>query len=363
MPYAGETLLDWRVAMNVHLVVPELFPDPERGDVQISDTRAVALEMLFARGRRRSDPGGTLEAWLLDAFTIARQTDWPAAPYSLLADDGEPGGDWWLRADPVNLRAGRDTVLVSDTDLSDITADEAASLAASMNAHFATTGLTIHARRPNRWYVRVDRDPAMCAPPLAEIRGQPLLTHMPAGPEGRIWRSILNEIQMLLHEHPVNQSRDTRGSPAVNGIWLWGAGRMVGAPRTDYSRVTADHPVARGLALAAGKHPIPLPSSAREWLDKAANSGTSAAGVEAVILDSLRAPAANGDIAAWQAELETLERAWFAPLLTALGSGIIGMITLHAPGIARTNVVETTRQDLRHFWRRRRPLATYAAHS
>jgi hypothetical protein len=349
--------------MNVHLVVSALFPDPERGDAQISDTRAVALEMLFARGRRRSDPGATLEAWLLDAFAIARQSDWPAAPYSLVADAGDPNGAWWLRADPVNLRADRDTVLFADTELSDIEPDEAAALAASLNAHFATTGITIHPRRANRWYARVDRDPAMCAPPAADLRGQPLLAHMPDGPEGRTWRSILNEMQMLLHEHPVNQSREARGAAAVNGLWLWGAGRIAGAPRPVYARVTADHPVARGLALAAGKRAAPLPASAREWLDSAGNSGGAAAGVEVIVLDSLRAPAASRDTAAWRAGLETLERDWFAPLLAALRAGRIGMITLHAPGAARTSVAETTRQDLRHFWRRRRPLATYAAHT
>jgi hypothetical protein len=110
------------------------------------------------------------------------------------------------------------------------------------------------------------------------------------------------------------------------------------------------------LARAAGKRHAPLPGTARPWLDTAGNSG-----VEAVILDSLRAPAACGDSVAWRAELEKLEREWFAPLLAALRSGSIGMLTLHAPGIARTNVAETTRQDLRHFWRRRRPLAAYAA--
>lgn len=349
--------------MNVHLVVSDLFPDPERGDAEISATRAVALEMLFARGRRRSDPGATLEAWLLDAFAIARQSDWPAAPYSLIADDGDPNGAWWLRADPVHLRADRDTVLFSATELSDIAPDEAASLAASLNAHFAATGITIHPRRANRWYARVDRDPAMWAPPLADIRGQPLLAHMPDGPEGRVWRSILNEMQMLLHEHPVNQSREARGAPAVNGVWLWGAGRLAGAPRTVYARVTADHPVARGLALAAGGRPAQLPGSAREWLESAGRSGVKAAGVEAIVLDSLRAPAAGRDIVAWRTALEALERDWFAPLLAALRSGGIGMITLHAPGVPRTNVTETTRQDLRYFWRRRRPLATYAAHS
>jgi hypothetical protein len=36
------------------------------------------------------------------------------------------------------------------------------------------------------------------------------------------------------------------------------------------------------------------------------------------------------------------------------------MVTLHAIGAASAFDVETTRQDLRYFWRRPRPLASYA---
>ncbi len=355
---AFATLLDSCVAMNVHLVVPELFPDPERGDTQLSETRVDALETLFARGRRRSGAGASLEAWLLDTFSVARQSDWPAAPYSLVADGGQPNGAWWLRADPVNLSADRDTVRVSDTTFSDLAPEETTSLAAILNAHFATAGISIHPLRPDRWYARVEGEPAMTVPPLADIRGQSMLEHMPGGPDGARWRSVLNEIQMLLHEHPVNLAREARGAPPVNGLWLWGAGRVAGTPHAVYQRVVADLPVAKGLALAAGKRHAPLPASAREWL-----GGAGRTGVEALVLEALRAPAACGDMAAWRAGLETLERQWFAPLLAALRAGGIGMITLYAPGAARTHETETSRQDLRYFWRRRRRLAAYAAHS
>jgi len=342
--------------MNVHLVVPELFPDPERGDAELSQTRADALEILIARGRSKSVAGVGLEAWLLDAFAVAKQSDWPAAPYSLLADGGQPGDAWWLRADPVSLSAGRDSVLLSDAVRFDVSRDEAASLVSSLNAHFASAGIAFHPQQSGRWYARTEFDPGMTAPPLAEVRGQATIEFLPAGPEGGRWRSILNEIQMVLHEHPINAAREARGAATVNGLWLWGAGRMADTPRATYQRVTSDNPIASGLALAAGRRHAPLPASAREWLE---NSGRS--GVEAVVLEALREPAAYGDVSAWRTTLAALERDWFAPLLDALRTGRIGMITLSAPTAARTLASETTRQDLRRFWRRRRRLAEYAA--
>jgi len=342
--------------MNVHVIVPELFPDPERGDTRPAETRAGALETLFARGRRKAGPGAGLEAWLLGAFAVAAQGELPAAPYSLIADGGDAHGAWWLRADPIHLRAERDTVLVSDATLFDIAQDEAEALAASLNRHFAASGMTLAALRPERWYARLELDPAMTAWPLADVRGRPLGDLMPSGPQGRHWRAVLNEIQMCLHDHPVNQAREARGALVLNGVWLWGAGRLTEPPTTAYQRVVADDPLARGLALAAGRRHDPLPDSAREWLASGDRSG-----IEAIVLDALRVPAAYGDMAAWQARLAALERDWFAPLLSALRAGRIGMLTLHSPNATRTHSAETTRQDLRYFWRRRRPLEAYAA--
>jgi hypothetical protein len=54
-----------------------------------------------------------------------------------------------------------------------------------------------------------------------------------------------------------------------------------------------------------------------------------------------------------------LERDWFLPLLAALKSGRIGMLTLHLCGADSLLEVETVRSDLRYFWRRRKPLSAY----
>jgi len=38
------------------------------------------------------------------------------------------------------------------------------------------------------------------------------------------WYKLLNEIQMFMHQHDVNQQRMQRGLLAINSLWFWGAG-------------------------------------------------------------------------------------------------------------------------------------------
>ena len=38
------------------------------------------------------------------------------------------------------------------------------------------------------------------------------------------WYKLLNEIQMFMHQHEVNQQRLQRGLLAINSLWFWGAG-------------------------------------------------------------------------------------------------------------------------------------------
>jgi hypothetical protein len=47
------------------------------------------------------------------------------------------------------------------------------------------------------------------------------------------WLKLLNEIQMFLYQHPVNQQRELRGQPVINSLWCWGADSYRGEKRTD----------------------------------------------------------------------------------------------------------------------------------
>jgi hypothetical protein len=335
--------------MNVHLAVPDLVWPDRAARAAAAPGRLVALETLLARGRRSPALAAGLEQWLLAAWQAAAP-----APHSLVADGGAPGEGWWLRADPCSLRLNRETVVPLDAGVFELSRAEADALAGHLNAQLTGRGFVFHPLQPERWYLAAEAALGADAPPLAAARGRPVDVHPGAGGDEARLHALANEIQMLLHDHPVNEAREQRGELPVNAVWLWGGGRLARPAGRPFHRVRGADPLAAGLALGSGAAALPLPESAARWLRASGDDG-----VELIVLDALRAPAAYGDPAAWGERLAALERDWFAPLAGALREGRIGMVTLHAIGAASAFDVETTRQDLRYFWRRPRPLASY----
>src|SRR5712691_6577065 len=233
--------------MHCELYIPDFFP-PE--GLPRADGLAAA-ETLIARGRRRRRALASQEAWLFERFGVARQRDWPVAPYTLLADGGAPERHYWMRADPVHLQVGRDSLGLSDSAAFGVSLAESEALVEALNRHFAQTML-FRPLRPARWYVRFEKAPDMQTTPAAAARGAAIDEKLPSGPDAMRFHALMNEAQMLLHEHPVNAEREARGEPALNSIWFWGGGVIAAAKSRPFSAVIADDPLAQGLALAAG---------------------------------------------------------------------------------------------------------------
>jgi hypothetical protein len=79
-----------------------------------------------------------------------------------------------------------------------------------------------------------------------------------------------------------------------------------------------------------------------------------------LVLDQLRVPLALGATGEYQDALAAIEKDWAAPLLAALRAGRLGMVSIHVPDAAECASYETIRGDLRRFWRRPKPLESYA---
>lgn len=317
--------------MHVEIVAPALLAAQ-------GASRHPALELLLARGRRQDRDAVAFEGALQALFGLHGE-GFPAGALTALAAGLEPGAAGWLRADPVHLRLLRDRLVVVPAEALEISREEAGALAAAINRHFSGT-LEVEVAGPRRWIARAAA-PSHAEPALAQ-----------AGREVEAGDPLVNEIQMLLHAHPVNEAREARGEPAVNSLWLWGAGPLPSAVAR-WTSVVADDPVALGLArLAEARHGT-LPATAAAWLERAPEAGR-----HLVVLDALRAPAAVADESSFNEELGALEAGWFVPLLAALRAGRLGMVTVRVPDAGAT--FETVRGDLRRFWRRPRPLQAFA---
>lgn len=319
--------------MHCELLVPGLFRATNL-------PRFPALELLLARGRRRSYPAQTLEQWVREAFELG-DGPFPAGALTLRAHGRDPGAASWARADPVHLRLMRDRAVLAPGESFDISSQEAAQLCGALNAHFANLDFTAVDGR--RWCARIEA-PVAERPALDAAGKEPDLRQAGA--------PLLTEIQMVLHAHAVNEAREARGEPAINSVWFWGGGRADSA-HCVWQSVAADDPAITGAARLAGVRQRPLPRSAAEWIERLPEDGRHLA-----VLDGLRAPLVLAQHV--NETISAFEHDWIAPLLDALRSGRIGMVSLHAPDGAQALCFETIRGDLRRFWRLPKNIERYA---
>ncbi|QNM94865.1 hypothetical protein [Chitinimonas koreensis] len=200
------------------LVIPGARFVRQFGFDPLSDLRLPALASLLGRAERAAQPGRPAERWLRERFGAAEVS---AAALTLAVDAPDAPAGHWLRADPVHLRPDRDRALLFDASAFDLDAGEAAQLVAGLNALYAADGLHFLAATPTRWYLRLAEPAAIATTPLAEAAGHDIRPCLPAGPDALRWHRLLNEIQMYLYSHPVNDAREARGLLPVNSVWPW----------------------------------------------------------------------------------------------------------------------------------------------
>ena len=330
---------------RLDLVLPGLVLIPGMAR-ELSRCHAPALQTLLARGHgTRAPADGGLEGWLCAAFGVGKQQDWPVAPLTLAADGGEPGPDYWLRADPVHLSARREQLVLADSGTFALTVAEAADLTDALNRHFREDGLHFLAATPGRWYLRPGRPLDLRTRPVSEAAGRHVDPFLPAGGDALAWHRTFNEVQMLLFGHPVNTAREARGELAVNSVWVWGGGTYPINARAFYQAVYADDALARALARVAEVAAEPVPAHAA-----AALRGD--AGRALAVVSDLDGPAQYGDLLAWQEALTRLEGDWFAPLLGALKAGNLAELRLIGLGSGVLHSFRLRRADVFKLWRR-----------
>ena len=325
------------------LIVPGLIWTRQALADLTCDMPLPAFSRLLGSGRlQHGPPQGTAE-------TLAEVTGLgaplPVAALRRLAlrqhsgrhDDGD-----WLCLDPVRLRLMERTMIVDDPRSLNLTAEEAAALALSLAPILAELG-DLEAISPQAWNLRL----AAGAPPFAalpEAIGRAAAA-LPLDPAYAPWRRALNEAQMLLHSHPVNQAREAAGQPLVNSLWPWGGGRLPesanGAGAHD--ALWSDDPVAQGIARL-------LRIECRALPERFTGADTAAL----AIFDALEQPARVGDAGAWRDGLARFEADWLAPALAALRAGRLDALRLLAPGDLAAAELRLHRHHIWKFWRKPR---------
>lgn len=302
------------------------------------------IDALLRRSRVLAATPSALEAALLHAFGLPATTG--VAPLTRLADVGSPADQAWLRADPVHLAISRDNAQLFDSHVINPNAEEMAAIAATVNAHFVNQGITVEFPDPARGYIATETTNLPKSTSLWEMAGANVFDNLPLSKTRTNWRAISNEMQMLLHEHPINQTRAANGIPAINGLWIWGGGSVEAVlsasdPATEpptFSHVFARLALARGLAMAKELALATLPPRF---------DANVIAPHALVVLHMATREIRGQSRETWPAEVAAIERDWVAPAVAALNAGKLDALTLLIPCESATLTIKVARNGIK----------------
>ena len=284
-----------------------------------------------------------LEALICAQYGLQSRPDYPIAAIAAAADGLDVGRAYWLRADPVHLVLQRDCFSLGESIPLPVSSEHAKSMIASLNQHFNQDGLMFLIGKSGAWYLRAEQTPSIKTSLPSVASGKNIHQFMPHGLESSKWLALLNEVQMLLYEHPANEARESCGEVAVNSVWLSGGGLMpqssvtqrpvTHSPATqgEASLILADSAFYHGLAKFADEPYQGLSSS----LDDVLN--------HQVQHIRLQLPTANTLV-------------WFDMLMAALKAKKIKQLTLNIGFYEKSIIVEIKPIDTYKFWRSNKPV-------
>ncbi len=354
---------------SVHLLITDLFLPEDFAAEVCEGLQLPALEKILSRGvtihNQDSSPlhpslvHQSIESTLCGLFGVSCQTGAPVAPISAAFDGLGEGA--WLRADPVHLRLQREQVVLLPNVI--VSIEEALELCASLNAHFSGEGLEFFAPHPERWYVRLDVQPELETVPLSVAAGRNIHGNLPTGAAAQRWNQLFNEVQMLLHAHPLNVARESRGELAVNSLWFWGGG-CDGPLHFDrpYVSTSSDDVLVEMLADTAG---VLFYQWSPTWFNSFVPDNNQQTpfteGKQLLVWTGLRKALQRGDLAAWRSALENFENGYAMPLWQALRSGKIDQLQLDVMGGDTLRKIGLSRAGAWAFWRCNKVLADYSS--
>jgi hypothetical protein len=216
----------------MQLLIPFAAPLSEAGRQALAGLRWTNLQALLAGRTGERDDGDELSLSPPHERALARAWGWAGGdgqlPFAarLAAGDGlEPGDLAWGLLTPVHWHLGTDQVSLADP--ASLLLDEAASRAFfdAVAGLFTSEGFVIRWGAPTRWYLAHESLAELPTASLDRVIGRNVDRWLPAAPQARLLRRLHNEVQMLLHTHPLNAEREARGLPTLNSYWLSGCGK------------------------------------------------------------------------------------------------------------------------------------------
>jgi hypothetical protein len=254
---------------GLQIVLPGLFDLPlHELEPGFADRQLPRLNRLLGQATPRANRDYTIDAILRSALELPA-ADAPAAlpiAQAFADDDAQPGRLMLVEA--IHLQADLHSAIAvpippnaENLEHIDIIINDLRDL---FNVDFDITAIAL-----GRYLLRLRAfEPPTHYPHPLSVLGKSINPFIEQSRAVLPWYQLLNEIQMFMHQHPLNQQRLQQGQPSINSLWAWGAG----APPALARRPAwfCDDPLLNRFATSAGLRVEPCAGvGARGTLDAA----------------------------------------------------------------------------------------------
>jgi hypothetical protein len=135
-----------------------------------------------------------------------------------------PSETVWL-AELSAISVGREGATIAHPASFEVSSDEADALFDAVSGLWADRAISALPLNNRQWRIWLDPSASTRSLTPAAMAEMRLSDWWPQEDSLREWRRLLNEIQMVWHEHPVNIARAERGEVPINSLWLFGGAK------------------------------------------------------------------------------------------------------------------------------------------
>ena len=236
---------------SISLLVPGLLGDPLFAPAMRGISLPV-LDNLFSAIAEEFPATKDYEQQLIALLGGSTKQSQRLSMAQLLGQGRELDHPAYLLASFVHLQADSGRLLMFGDDGLEIDDTETQQWLEELRPIFAAHDIEIEALSAECCLLGLRRKPDSVFSAPQHVIGQDIHRYMPDGEDGAMWRSLVNEVQMQLHQSSVNTERQARGQKAVNSLWLWGDGDSVNLEHNVWQCMVSDDATARLLAKRIG---------------------------------------------------------------------------------------------------------------
>ena len=162
----------------------------------------------------------------------------------------------------VQLQSSHNDMVMKDFTSGNLTSQDSRILLDALQEQIGSDSVQFHAGTGHHNLMVMKSAPfSETLNPPQELIGEGIRQFMPEGDEFKELIFIMNQAQIILHNHPYNRKRQKEGQDAVNSVWLWGNGQRRALPSFSAthgksSALITSSLLFKGMGKSAGMHVV-----------------------------------------------------------------------------------------------------------